>query len=146
MFTVLIAEDEPLIRKGIIYCTDWAKLDCAIPLEASNGEEAAEMIRQHRPDIVLLDVNMPLMDGLTMLAEASTRDISKASKPVGFDESVKVAKRGGNVANVARQQLEAETGQPVITAQNAAPLNAVVTEMIESSAQVLDRLDELKTK
>ena len=50
---------------------------------------------------------------LTMLAEASTRDISKASKPVGFDESVKVAKRGGNVANVARQQLEAETGQPV---------------------------------
>ena len=83
---------------------------------------------------------------LTMLAEASTRDISKATKPEGFDENVKVAKRGGNVANVARQQLEAETGHPVITAQNAAQLNAVVTEMIEASAQVLDRLDELKTK
>ena len=83
---------------------------------------------------------------LTMLAEASTRDISKATKPEGFDENVKVAKRGGNVANVARQQLEAETGLPVITAQNAAQLNAVVTEMIEASAQVLDRLDELKTK
>ena len=83
---------------------------------------------------------------LTMLAEASTRDISKASKPVGFDESVKVAKRGGNVANVARQQLEAETGLPVITAQNAAQLNAVVTEMIEASAQVLDRQDEAKAK
>ena len=83
---------------------------------------------------------------LTMLAEASTRDISKAAKPKGFDENVKVAKRGGNVANVARQQLEAETGHPVITAQNAAQLNAVVTEMIEASAQVLDRPDELKTK
>jgi hypothetical protein len=83
---------------------------------------------------------------LTMLAEASTRDISKATKPEGFDENVKVAKRGGNVANVARQQLEAETGLPVITAQNAAQLNAVVTEMIEASAQVLDRPDELKTK
>ena len=83
---------------------------------------------------------------LTMLAEASTRDISKATKPDGFAENVKVAKRGGNVANVARQQLEAETGLPVITAQNAAQLNAVVTEMIEASAQVLDRLDELKTK
>lgn len=47
MFKVLIAEDEPLIRKGIIYCTDWARLNCGIPLEASNGEEAAEMIRQH---------------------------------------------------------------------------------------------------
>ena len=83
---------------------------------------------------------------LTMLAEASTRDISKATKPDGFAENVEVAKRGGNVANVARQQLEAETGLPVITAQNAAQLNAVVTEMIEASAQVLDRPDELKTK
>ena len=83
---------------------------------------------------------------LTMLAEASTRDISKAAKPDGFAENVKVAKRGGNVADVARQQLEAETGHPVITAQNAAQLNAVVTEMIEASAQVLDRLDELRTK
>ena len=83
---------------------------------------------------------------LTMLAEASTRDISKATKPDGFAENVKVAKRGGNVANVARQQLEAETGLPVITSQNAAQLNAVVTGMIEASAQVLDRLDELKTK
>lgn len=83
---------------------------------------------------------------LTMLAEASTRDISKATKPDGFAENVKVAKRGGNVANVARQQLEAETGLPVITAQNAAQLNAVVTEMIEASAQVLDRQGEAKAK
>ena len=83
---------------------------------------------------------------LTMLAEASTRDIYKASKPVGFDESVKVAKRGGNVANVARQQLEAETGQPVITSQNAVQLNAAVTEMIEASAQVVDRQDDSKSK
>lgn len=83
---------------------------------------------------------------LTMLAEASTRDISKATKPDGFAENVKVAKRGGNVANVARQQLEAETGLPVITAQNAAQLNAVVTEMIEASAQVLDRQGEAEAK
>ena len=83
---------------------------------------------------------------LTMLAEASTRDISKATKPDGFAENVKVAKRGGNVANVARQQLEAETGHPVITSQNAVQLNAVVTEMIEASAQVLDRQDEAKAK
>ena len=83
---------------------------------------------------------------LTMLAETSTRDISKASKPVGFDESVKVAKRGGNVANVARQQLEAETGQPVITSQNAVQLNAAVTEMIEASAQAVDHQDDSKSK
>ena len=51
-----------------------------------------------------------------------------------------------NVANVARQQLEAETGQPVITSQNAVQLNAAVTEMIEASAQVVDRQDDSKSK
>ena len=83
---------------------------------------------------------------LTMLAEASTRDISKAAKPKGFDENVKVAKRGGNVANVARQQLEAETGLPVITSENAVQLNAAVTEMIEAAAQVTDYQDETKSE
>lgn len=83
---------------------------------------------------------------LTMLAEASTRDISKAAKPKGFDENVKVAKRGGNVANVARQQLEAETGLPVITSENAVQLNAAVTEMIEAAAQVADYQDETKSE
>ena len=71
---------------------------------------------------------------LTMLAEASTRDISRTEKPEGFTESKRVAKRGGNVAKVAREALEAETGQPVITAQNATQLNTVVTELIEAVA------------
>ena len=71
---------------------------------------------------------------LTMLAEASTRDISRAEKPEGFTESKRVAKRGGSVAKVAREALEAETGQPVITAQNAAQMGTVVTELIEAVA------------
>lgn len=68
---------------------------------------------------------------LNMLAEASTKDISQAAKPETFEENVEVARRGGNVAGIAKQALEAETGKPVITAQNAAQLNAVVTGMIE---------------
>ena len=71
---------------------------------------------------------------LTMLAEASTRDISRAEKPEGFTESKRVAKRGGSVARVAREALESETGQSVITAQNAAQMGAVVTDLIEAVA------------
>ena len=52
---------------------------------------------------------------LTMLAEASTTDISKTAKPQTFEENKQVAKRGGKVAGIARQALEAETGKPVIT-------------------------------
>ncbi len=56
---------------------------------------------------------------LNMLAEASTKDISVATNPDGFEESKKVAKQGGNVAKVARKELEARTGKKVITSLNA---------------------------
>lgn len=56
---------------------------------------------------------------LNMLAEASTKDISAATNPKDFDASKKVAKQGGNVAKVARKELEARTGKKVVTALNA---------------------------
>jgi len=56
---------------------------------------------------------------LNMLAEASTKDISAATNPKDFDESKKVAKQGGNVAKVARLELEAKTGKKVVTSLNA---------------------------
>ena len=71
---------------------------------------------------------------LNMLAETSTKDISQKEQPEGFEESRQVAKRGGRVAHIARQALEAETGESVITSQNAVQLNAVVTQMIETVA------------
>ncbi len=56
---------------------------------------------------------------LNMLAEASTKDISQAVNPETFEESKKVAKQGGNVARVARKELEAKTGKKVVTSLNA---------------------------
>ena len=56
---------------------------------------------------------------LNMLAEASTKDISVATNPKDFEESKIVAKQGGNVANVARMELEAKTGKKVVSELNA---------------------------
>ncbi len=56
---------------------------------------------------------------LNMLAEASTKDISAAINPKNFEDSKKVAKQGGNVAKVARKELEAKTGKNVVTSLNA---------------------------
>ena len=56
---------------------------------------------------------------LNMLAEASTKDISQAVNPTTFDKGKVVAKQGGEVARVARKQLEARTGKKVVTAINA---------------------------
>ena len=81
---------------------------------------------------------------LNMLAETSAKDISKKEKPIGFDNNIDVAKRGGNVAAVARKALEAETGETVITQQNANQLNHVVTQMIEESMRISSDDDKRK--
>ena len=63
--TVLIVHDEPHIRKyiGLIL----RKFGNPTIVEAANGEEAIALFPQHNPDLVLLDVNMPMMDGLQCL-------------------------------------------------------------------------------
>ncbi|WP_277070076.1 BRO family protein [Prevotella corporis] len=59
---------------------------------------------------------------LNMLAEASTKDISQANNPNTFNQSKTIAKQGGNVAKVAREELERQTGKSVISSDNAATL------------------------
>lgn len=56
---------------------------------------------------------------LNMLAEASAKDISQATNPATFEENATAARQGGNVANVARKELEAKTGKSVVTSLNA---------------------------
>ncbi len=71
---------------------------------------------------------------LSMLAEASTKDISEATKPTSFEGSKKVAKQGGNVARVALKELESKTGKKVVSPLNAKNLlskhEPVVTKKI----------------
>ncbi len=56
---------------------------------------------------------------LNMLAEATTSEISKAEKPIGFDESLHIARRGGAVAGNTRKEIEKEVGKSVISSANA---------------------------
>ena len=72
---------------------------------------------------------------LNMLAETTTTELSKAHRPERFKESRIVARRGGKVAGDARRAIEADTGRPAVTAENAAQLNAVVTDVIQGVAE-----------
>ena len=58
-----------------------------------------------------------------------------------IDENKKVARRGGNVAGVARKALEAETGRPVITSQNAESFRQLVTDLVTDAAELLENVD-----
>lgn len=60
---------------------------------------------------------------LNMLAEASTKDISQANDPKTFNQSKTIAAQGGNVAKVAREELEKQTGKSVISSDNATTLS-----------------------
>ncbi|AZS70391.1 MULTISPECIES: response regulator transcription factor [Streptomyces] len=68
MIKVLVTDDEPLIRAGIRMILTSAD-DIDVVAEAANGREAVELARAQRVDVVLLDIQMPVMDGLTALAE-----------------------------------------------------------------------------
>ena len=67
MYKVIIVEDEDIIRKGLVYSVPWAEMDCNVVGEAANGIEGLELIREHNPDIAVIDINMPVMDGFQML-------------------------------------------------------------------------------
>ena len=77
--------------------------------------------------------NMSTLElALNMLAEATTTELTKVHNPQGLDENKTIAKRGGQIAGDARKNIEAETGKPVITSQNAMQLNEAVVGLIEN--------------
>lgn len=70
MYKVLIVEDEDIIRKGLMFMVNWQQAGCVVAGEAADGLEGLEKIRETRPDIVIVDINMPVMDGLEMLEKS----------------------------------------------------------------------------
>ena len=72
---------------------------------------------------------------LNMLAEASTKDISQATKPETFEKSKKIANQGGKIAGDARKALEAKTGKKVVSSLNA-----------KTALKKKDRLKQIETK
>ena len=76
---------------------------------------------------------------LNMLAEATTTELTKVQNPYGLEENRSVEKTGGKIAGEARTRIEEETGNPVITNQNATSLNSVVTGVIEEVTKVEEK-------
>ena len=80
---------------------------------------------------------------LTMLAEATTTEISKTVKPATFSENQKVAQKGGSIAGNTRKEIEETTGKPVITAQNANDFRQLVTDIVEDAATIPEHTKEM---
>ena len=73
MYTLLIADDEPLIRNGVKKIIDWESLGFSQIFLAEDGQEALDIIKSKHVDLVLTDIVMPFMDGLE-LSEILSRE------------------------------------------------------------------------
>ena len=72
---VLVADDHPIVRHGLIANLN-PQPDMTVIAEAGDGVEALALVKEHLPDVVVLDLRMPQMDGLDVIAEANTSKLS----------------------------------------------------------------------
>ncbi|GIP16810.1 DNA-binding response regulator [Paenibacillus montaniterrae] len=69
MFKVMIVDDEPMIRQGLQSLVEWDHYQFEVCAVASNGVEALEKYKEHQPELILVDIRMPIMDGLQTIHE-----------------------------------------------------------------------------
>ncbi|WP_188536713.1 ANTAR domain-containing response regulator [Kocuria dechangensis] len=99
---VVVAEDEALIRLDIVEMLRDAGYD--VVAEADNGQLAVELARQHRPDLVLMDVKMPVLDGITAAEQIASERIAPVVLLTAFSqrELVERAREAGAMAYVVK--------------------------------------------
>jgi len=104
--TVVVAEDEALIRLDIVEILKDQGFD--VVAEAGDGEEAVELTRQHQPDVVLMDVKMPKMDGISAAEVIAKEQIAPVVLLTAFSqkELVDRATEAGAMAYVVKPFTE----------------------------------------
>lgn len=86
MIKVLLVEDEELIRRGLKETTPWENYGCQVIGEAKDGVEGIEKILELKPDIVITDVKMPKLDGLSMIEQLREKVSCEYIILSGYDE------------------------------------------------------------
>ncbi|WP_424321731.1 ANTAR domain-containing response regulator [Kocuria tytonicola] len=100
--TVVVAEDEALIRMDIVEMLEDAGY--RVLAQAENGEQAVALTTEHRPDLVLMDVKMPVMDGITAAEQIAAQRIAPVVLLTAFSqrELVERAREAGAMAYVVK--------------------------------------------
>ncbi len=148
MYRILIVDDEPIVRRGIKKSLNWNEFDIEMVAEAENGVEALEQVMETQPDIILLDICMPRMDGLEFAAIVRKRfphiriviitgfhdfEYARSALRAGVDDYILKPITKEDVARIVTQQLERlkeQSGLAETTAkkekQQATVLNALL--------------------
>ncbi len=120
-YTVILVDDEEEVRQAIINKLDWEAIGFQVIGDADNGEDALELAERLRPDVVMTDIKMPFMDGLTF--SNKLKQIYKDIKIIvfsGFDEF-----------EYAQEAIKLEVEEYILKPINAAELKSVFTRIKE---------------
>lgn len=136
-YTVILVDDEEEVRQAIIDKLDWEAIGFQVIGAADNGEDALELAERLRPDVVMTDIKMPFMDGLTF--SNKLKQISKDTKIIvfsGFDEF-----------EYAQEAIKLEVEEYILKPINATKLKAVfarIKEKLDNEINQKRDIDQLR--
>ncbi len=129
LYRILLADDEEEVRKGIIRKMDWESLGFLVAGDAENGEDALEKIEQLKPDVVMTDIRMPYMDGLTLAAKIRQKYPSiKILIFSGFDDF-----------EYAQQAIKLKVTEYILKPVNVEELTEILNRVRESLDEEIEQ-------
>jgi len=120
MWKLVVADDEPKIRRGIENMLDWHGLNIEIVGEAEDGEIALEVIKEKKPHIILLDINMPFLNGLSLLQKL--KDIN--------NKSIVIIISGYDDFSYAQRALQFDVFDYILKPVNKKSMEEIITKAI----------------
>lgn len=134
MYKVMIVDDETIILSGIKFLVDWEKNNCVVAATARNGQDALEQIRRIQPDIVLADINMPVMDGITLMKRVGEE----------FPHIVFIVLTNLEEFDLARKALQYQAVDYLVKSQLEGPLLEKALEHAKAEREKRGQLIEVK--
>lgn len=136
MIKALIIDDEESVREAIKILGDWEELGIEDVLEAQNGKEGIRLLCEEKPDIVLLDMRMPQMNGVEFL-KATERD---------FPQTISIVVSGYDDFEFTRQAIKSKVFDYLLKPVNREQLNSALRKAVESIRERREKQEELIDK
>lgn len=122
MYKLMIADDEPLIRRGIKQLIDLSSLQIGEIHEASTGEEALKIFEEFKPEIVLMDINMPKIDGLS---------VAKKIKSISSDTKIAII-TGYNYFDYAQTAIKIGVEDYILKPISKKDVSEIIVKLVSS--------------
>lgn len=136
--TVLIADDDPIIRLDLKQMLE--SLDYEVVAEAGDGQQAVELARDQKPDICILDVKMPVMDGIEAVGIITEESIAPTILLTAYSdrELVNRAKDAGVFAYLVKPFKPSDLPPAIEVARSRFEQNASLTKEVSNLSERLE--------